>query len=124
MRGSDERIRARLDFLEREARENPRRHALRLVALAAVGYLYPALLLVGSLALVAAMIGLARFAWESSADGLIVLYLAALLGSLLLAAAVLRTFWVTLPEPGGHELGRDQAAALRAIIDELCAPLG
>src|SRR5262245_19553835 len=116
---SDERIRARLDFLEWEARQHPRRHALRLIALAIVGYLYPALLLAGSLALVAAMIALARVAWESSADSLIVLYFAALLGSLVLAAAVLRTFWVRLPEPTEPELAPDQAPALRAMIDEL-----
>jgi Zn-dependent protease with chaperone function len=119
MARSDEKIRARLDWLEREARERPRLHALRLVGLVALGYLYPLALLGVSFSLVLLLLWLAPAAWKAPRDEVIVLYVAALIGSLVLAALIVRTFFVTLPDPPGHPLAPGDAAPLRQLAEEL-----
>src|SRR5205823_6162444 len=115
----DQKNRARLQFLEWEARHRPRRHALRLVGLVALGCLYPLGLLLGSFALFVAVLSLAPVALEKWAGEGVILYFAALLAVLALTAAVLRTFWITLPTPQGLELRRDQALALWQLLDDV-----
>ena len=68
MAGSDRKTRARLEFLEWEARSRPRRHKLRLVGLALLGYLYPAALVVVSFGLVVALLALGPLAWSTLHD--------------------------------------------------------
>ncbi|MDB5298895.1 MAG: hypothetical protein JWO87_558 [Phycisphaerales bacterium] len=118
MASSDESRRARLAFLESEARTRPRRHALRLFAIVALGYLYPLFLLAASFGLILLVMAIAPLAWQSmSGEGMIVFGLA-LFALLLVAAAVLQTFWVRLPVPDGHPLRPDEAGPLRAMIEE------
>lgn len=118
MTRSDERTRSRLDSLEWEARHRPRRHALRLLGLVLLGYLYPLLLMVVSFGSVVVVLALAPLAANSDARA-IVLYLVALLLALALAAAILRTFWVSIPVPEGHALADDDAQPLRSLVDEV-----
>src|SRR5688572_17399217 len=119
MARSDENIRARLDELEREARDRPRLHALRLVGLVVLGYLYPLALLGASFSLVLVLAWLAPRAWKASQDEVIIIYFAALIGALVLAALIVRTFFVSLPTPPGHPLVPGDGAPLRALVDEL-----
>src|SRR6185503_4697966 len=62
--------------------------------------------------------------WDAATDAAIVLYGLALVASLLLAAAVARTFWVDLPEPSWQLLGPSDAPAIRAMLDEVCRAVG
>ncbi len=118
MASSDEKTRARLDFLEWEVRNRPLRHALRLLVLVLLGYLYPLLLLVGSLGSVVLVLALAPLAVSSDAR-IILLYLVALFAALVLAAAILRTFWVSIPVPEGQALAPNEARPLRSLVDEV-----
>src|SRR5206468_12256895 len=104
MARSDQAIRARLTRLEWEAQHRPRRHALRLVALAAIGYLYPLMLLLTVFGAVVALLALAPAALDAPDWRIILLYVAGVLVALTLTAAVLLTFWVKLPAPQGLEL--------------------
>jgi Zn-dependent protease with chaperone function len=121
---SDETIRARLDHLEREAREHPRRHQLRLLTLALIGYLYPLLWFIVSFGLVIGMLALAPFVLADAGAQTLVVYCFFLLAAIVLAARVPLTFWVTLPAPSGCALGTRQAPGLRALIDEVRQPTG
>ncbi|NLE60821.1 MAG: M48 family metalloprotease [Planctomycetes bacterium] len=118
MVSSDEKVRARLDFLEWEVRNRPGRHALRLLGLVLLGYLYPLLLMVGSFGSVVAVLSLAPLAVSSDAR-VVILYLVALFASLVLAAAILRTFWVSIPVPEGQALAENEARPLRSLVDEV-----
>src|SRR5688572_5792124 len=124
MARSDQTTRARLDYLEWEARTHPRRHRLRLLALAALGYLYPAALLTCTLGLTVGLLAVAPFVWDAASDAGVIIYAAALLAALLLAAAVGNTFRVKLPEPGLQQLGPADAPALRAMLDDVCRSIG
>ncbi|MBN1512104.1 MAG: M48 family metalloprotease [Phycisphaerae bacterium] len=124
MATSDERTRALLTRLEQEAQEHPRRHAIRLTALVLAGYLYPLALLAVSFAVVSVLLALAPFAWRSSHDHAILLYVFVLIGALLAAAAIVRAFWVEMPPPGGHPLSPGEARPLRELVDEVRALTG
>jgi Zn-dependent protease with chaperone function len=122
---SDAKTRARLDFLEWEARTRPRRHRLRLLALAALGYLYPLALLAGTLGVAMALLLAAPFVWDAVNEGaVLLLYGLAVVLVLLLVAAVTRTFMVDLPDPPGQPLAPGEAPELRAMLDEVCRALG
>jgi Zn-dependent protease with chaperone function len=124
MARSDETTRARLDFLEWEARTHPRRHQVRLLALALLGYLYPVALLSCTLGVTVVLLAVAPFVWDAANDAGAVVYALALAGSLLLAAAVARTFSVPLPEPHWQRLAPGDAPALRDMLDGVCRSVG
>src|ERR1044072_7213773 len=119
MSWSDERIRARLDFLEAEAQQRPGRHALRLIGLAALGYLYPLVLVLGSFGLVAVILAAAPHIAAEEIDLRMLLYAAAAAGAALLAVVVLRTLLVTLPAPDGYALRPGDAPLLLAMVEEV-----
>ncbi|HEX8521632.1 MAG TPA: M48 family metallopeptidase [Tepidisphaeraceae bacterium] len=123
MAWTDTRIRARLQFLEREASEHPRRHALRLAGLAALGYLYPLFLLALSLFLVVLLLALPSLMSTVHDPRIWILYAAALIGALALSAGVLRTLFVRLPKPEGTPLRPNEASALREMIEEVRAKM-
>src|SRR5437764_12615895 len=101
MARNDRSIRERLNLLEHEAAAHPRRHSARLVALSLFGYLYPAALALVAFGGVVAMLSLAPLTFQSDDFRIIFLYIAGLLVALILSAAVISTFWVKLPKPGG-----------------------
>src|SRR5438309_557105 len=104
MADSDQKTRARLAALELEARERPRRHALRLMGLALVGYLYPVALLLVSLGLIAGLLALAPLVWDSAGGAIVVILALAVVAAFALAAAVISTLFVELPDPRGYML--------------------
>src|SRR3954451_13780897 len=108
----DQKIRKRLDALEQEARERPRLHAVRIFILALVGYLYPALLVLVCFTLVGVVLLATLTVWDSLAEGAIVLLIAALLGALVLTVIVIRTFFVKMPDLGGHPIARTYSPPL------------
>jgi Zn-dependent protease with chaperone function len=125
MSASDAKTRARLEFLEWEARHRPRVHALRLLALALLGYLYPAALVLFSFALLAGLLALGPAAWRGLDDfRVVILYVAAVVAALVLTVAVMSSFLVSLPEADGHPLGLAEAAPLGAMVEEARAAVG
>src|SRR5687768_4445754 len=119
---SDRKSRARLDFLEWEAREHPRRHAARLFGLVMLGYLYPVLMLGAGAALLALVLWLFPLVWAHSAHWIIwVYYVAGLVGALALIGGILRAFYVDLPTPPGYALPPGAAQPLRAMIEHVRA---
>ena len=120
MQPSDLSTRQRLDQLEREARERPRRHAVRLLFVVALGYLYPLLLALLVFGAVVVLLAFAPAIWQSSLDPrVMILYAAALVGALVLAIAILKTLWTDLPTPPGQPIADNEAPALRAMLDEV-----
>lgn len=116
---SDQHMRRRLDDLEREARERPRRHALRLLGLVALGYAYPLLLLGGAFG-VLMLVVLAPFALEMRwTPAVAVLYLFFLAAAMGLVTAVLAAFRVELPPLQGHEIRAGEAEPLRDLIAQV-----
>jgi Zn-dependent protease with chaperone function len=116
---SDQKTRARLSFLESEAREHPRRHRWRLFFIVMLGYAYPLGLLLICLLAVLAMIAVIPFVMHAEDIQFILIYLFFLVAALLLSAMMLRTFFVRLPEPTGTFLAANEAPALRAMIEEV-----
>ena len=94
------------------------------MALALFGYLYPAALALVAFGGVVGMLSLAPLTVHSGDYRIIFLYIAGLLVALILSAAVISTFWVKLPKPGGCRLGAGEAPLLRQMIDELRAAQG
>ena len=124
MARSDRKTRARLEFLEWEARRRPRVHRLRLIGLALLGYLYPAALVLVSFALLVAVLALAPAALVTL-EGITVLYYVALvLAALLLTVAVACGFLVSLPDVDGHPLSPGDAAPLRAMVEDVRRRIG
>jgi Zn-dependent protease with chaperone function len=121
---SDEKTRAWLDALEREAHEHPRRHFLRLASLALLGYLYPFGLAAVSFAVAVLLLSLAPMAWDASDLRVVILYAFALLASLVLVTTVLSTLWVKMRPPPGHALQPGEALPLRAMADEVSKAAG
>jgi Zn-dependent protease with chaperone function len=119
MAASDQRIRDKLKALEAEARDHPRWHAARLITLACFGYLFPLLLLSVSFGFVLTLVAATIAGGASTSDGLIVVGVILLCGSVLTIAAILRTFWIAMPPPDGHLLPDDQAPDLRRLIEEV-----
>ncbi|HEX4794746.1 MAG TPA: M48 family metallopeptidase [Humisphaera sp.] len=124
MARNDRSVRERLNLLEHEAAAHPRKHAARLVALALFGYLYPTALALVAFGGVVAMLSLAPLTFQSDDFRIIFLYIAGLLVALILSAAVISTFWVKLPKPGGCRLGAGEASLLRQMIEDLRAAQG
>ena len=123
MARSDQRIRARLEKLEAEARLHPRRHALRLLLLIAIGYSYPLLLAALSLVSLALLISFAPNLSLEQFEGL-VLYAIAVLFLASAAAIILLSLFVKLPDPEGQLLKPGEGRALRELIDEARQAVG
>jgi Zn-dependent protease with chaperone function len=99
--------------LEGYAREHPGSYALRVTLLAALGYFYIGVILVG---LVVANLALAYFAIRARAVALLVQLGLPLLA---LTGTILRALWVKFPEPQGLRLGRDAAPRLLETVEEI-----
>jgi Zn-dependent protease with chaperone function len=117
---SDERVRARLNELEDEARHHPRRHALRLTLLVALGFAYPLALLLASFALIVLISWVGPVLWR---EGLAVVWVVLEFVALLIMVLVLRAFRINLPPPDGHTLQPQEAPALRALLAEALAAM-
>ena len=110
--------------LEREARQNPAGYRLRIVLLAACGYAFIFLMVALALGLLGGIgygvVWLVRN-FHNLRVGLsaIKLGLPVGLGLLAFVGIVLRSLWVTFPEPRGLSLERGQAVPLYREIDRL-----
>lgn len=104
--------------LEEFAGREPKKYALRVGLLAALGYAY----VLGVLAVVAALLYL--LIWLTTEGGRIN-FAVVKVGWVLLALAwvVLRALWVKMPAPEGIRLTREQAPRLFALADELASKL-
>lgn len=113
------RFEALVQRLTRRAQAQPLRYRLEVLGLAAVGYLFLLVMVLGSLLL---SVGL----------GLLCLFKPILLLKLLkivwlpiwFAWSVLRSLWVRIDPPQGRELKRDEAPRLFAEIDGIRAAMG
>lgn len=100
--------------LETLAEKNPATYRLRVGLLAALGYVY-------LFVVVATLLGVVAGAIYGM--GIKPLMIKILWIPLALAGLVLRSLWITLPEPDGMELKRDQAPALFDLINEVSTRL-
>lgn len=120
---SDEAMRAWLEVLAADARERPGRHALRITGLAAIGYLYPALVIGGTVGSFAALVWFAPAAF--GADGvepIVWMGLACL--ALWVAWSVLQACQFAVARPAGVLLEPDAAPALRALVEDVRQKMG
>lgn len=127
MASSDEKARLRLERLEREAREHPLRHRLRLGALAAVGYAYPTAILLLSLLVVCGTLAflavLARE--EGNRLELGIVWFLILLGGVAIAVWVIGAFLFdaqTIDSPLLHPGASRLAEEVEAIRRQLNVP--
>ena len=110
----DNKLSARIRPLEAFAAANPELYRFRVALIALLGYAYLLVVVVILLALVAGTLSYVRFDWVM----IKILWI-----PLVLAGLVLRAFWVTIPEPDGKELQREQAPALFDLIHEVSEKL-
>jgi len=96
--------------LESFAAARPGLYRLRVGLLAALGYVYLLLIVLILLALVAVTLSFVRFNW---------LAIKILWIPLALVGLVLRSLWITIPEPDGARLTQKQAPALFDLISEV-----
>ena len=92
------------------AETNPGLYRLRVGLLAALGYVYLFVIVFILLAIVALTLFYVRFNW---------LMLKVLWIPLALVGVVLRSLWITIPEPDGIKLEREQAPELFDLVDEV-----
>jgi Zn-dependent protease with chaperone function len=105
-----EKFNALIDRLEVSSRQRPAAYRLRVAALAALGYGYLFAVVLALLLLIAAVLFGGKFNFLTiKVAGVI----------LVLIGIVLRSMWVTLPEPDGRELQRDNAPKLFDLINEV-----
>lgn len=104
--------------LEEYARREPKRYAMRVGLLAALGYAY-VLLVLGVLAALLYLLAWATFSLRMHAWTLKFGWVL-----LMLAWVVVRALWVKMPAPEGVALTRAEAPRLFALADELAATLG
>lgn len=119
MAPSDERVRQRLEFLEREAREHPRRHALRVFLAIAAGYMFPFGLVAILLMLVATTLWLAPAALRDGIGQNIIILGFGVILLLVLAGYVVDGIRVKLGPPEGVVLRPGEAAQLRALVNHV-----
>ena len=108
----DNKLAARIRPLEAFAAENPALYRFRVALVALLGYAYLLLIVTLLLALVAFLVLYTRL------NFLTILWI-----PLVLAGLVLRALWITIPEPDGKELQREQAPALFDLIHEVSEKL-
>ncbi|HKP80642.1 MAG TPA: M48 family metalloprotease [Pyrinomonadaceae bacterium] len=109
-----EKLATLIPALEKFAAEKPGAYKLRVALLAVLGYAYLLFIVLMLLAIVAVTLLYARLNW---------LVIKILWIPLVLVGIVLRSLWITLPEPEGAELQRDQAPALFDLIHEVTTRL-
>lgn len=100
--------------LESFAATNPKLYRFRVALLASLGYAYLLFVVTLLLAIVAA------FLYYGSINSLTIKVLWI---PLVLVALVVRSLWITIPEPDGKELQRDQAPALFELVSEISKAL-
>ena len=100
--------------LEIFAKEKPGLYRLRVGLLAALGYVYLLVIVLILLGIIAVTLFYVRLNW---------VLLKVLWIPLALAGLVLRSLWITVPEPDGMKLEREQAPALFDLIDEVTTAL-
>ena len=100
--------------LETFAAANPRLYRLRVGLLAVLGYAYLLMIVSILLAIVAVTLFYVQFNW---------LTLKVLWIPLALVGLVLRSLWITFPEPDGMKLQREQAPALFDLIKDVSTAL-
>lgn len=100
--------------LEPFAQKNPGAYKLRIALLAALGYAYLLLIVLVLLTVVFVTLFYVRINF---------LIIKVLWIPLVLAGLVLRSLWITVPEPDGKELQREQAPALFDLIHEVTKAL-
>lgn len=100
--------------LEEFAETNPGPYRLRVALLAALGYVYLFGIVLILLGIVAVTLFYVRVNW---------IMVKVLWIPLALVGLVLRSLWITIPEPEGLKLQREQAPALLDLIDEVSTKL-
>jgi len=100
--------------LEILAAEKPGLYRLRVGLLAALGYVYLLVIVLALLGIIAVTLFYVRVNW---------IMLKVLWIPLALVGLVLRSLWITIPEPDGMKLEREQAPALFDLIDEVTTAL-
>ena len=110
----DSKLAARIRALESFAAKNPALYRFRVALLASLGYAYLGGVVLVLLAIVAAVVFSVGFNF---------LVIKILWIPLVLVGVVLRSMWVTLPEPDGKELQRSDAPALFDLIHEISETL-
>ena len=100
--------------LETFAARKPGLYRLQVALLAALGYAYLLVVVTILLGIVVATLFYASFNWIT----LKILWI-----PLALAGLVLRSLWITIPEPDGRRLEREQAPALFELVDEVTKAL-
>jgi hypothetical protein len=103
-----------IDRLEVLAQKDPARYRLRVAALAALGYAYLLFIVLLLIAFVYGFVYLLVAAHEFNFLALKIAWI-----PLLLAGAVLRSMWVTIPEPEGSELKYKQAPRLFDLVKDV-----
>ena len=113
----EDKLAARIRSLEAFAAANPQGYRFRVAMLASLGYAY-------LLVIVALLLGFVAWAlyWAfyMRVSGAVIKLLWI---PLVLAGLVLRSLWVTVPEPDGKELRREEAPALFDLIGEVSKAL-
>lgn len=120
---SDEAMRAWLEALAADARDRPGRHALRITGLAAVGYLYPAVVAGGLMGLFGLLLWFAPWALGQHGAAPVVWFGGVGLAGWL-AWSVLQACNWTISKPTGVVLEPGAAPALTALVEEVRAKLG
>ena len=114
MEPEEDKLAARIRPLEAFAATNPQLYRFRVALLASLGYAYLLTLVVLLLGFVAWTLYFVRF------NGAMIKILWI---PLVLAGLVLRSLWITIPEPDGKELQRHEAPALFELIAEVSKAL-
>lgn len=105
-----QKLNALIDRLEVSSKQRPAAYRFRVAALAALGYGYLFAVVLTLLLIIAAVLFGGKFNFLTiKVAGVI----------LVLVGIVLRSMWVTLPEPDGRELQRDNAPRLFDLINEV-----
>jgi Zn-dependent protease with chaperone function len=110
----EDKLAARIRPLEAFAAAKPQLYRFRVALLALLGYAYLLFVVVFLLAIVAVTLYFVRI----NAALLKILWI-----PVVLAGLVLRSLWITIPEPDGKELQRGDAPALFDLMDEVSKTL-
>lgn len=110
----NEKLAVLIQRLEKSAGQKPGLYKVRVALLAALGYAYLLFVVVILLAIVAAILISVRVNWIA----IKILWI-----PLVLIGIVLRSLWITIPEPDGAELRRDQAPGLFDLVHEVTTKL-
>src|SRR5690349_3319728 len=106
----DNKLAARIRPLEAFAARNPALYRFRVVLLALFGYAYLLAIVVLLLGIIVAVALSVRFNF---------LVIKILWIPLVLVGIVLRSLWITIPEPDGKELQRSDAPGLFELMEEV-----